>query len=300
MMEGMRSCRHWDRGQLARVAKSGTCTEPRRWSGRGGGGGISQVWLSSEHASPQCTMYRASQRSTCTGLAIFRVHFTFIPHCYGKCATRPYPERSMIIFGTRSVQSVKARGEFHCPHCSDRVGYCQKQARRFFTLYFIPIIPLDSIGDFVECLKCSRTYRSEVLAFDPNTERKAIRAEFEHAMRRALLCLSTADDVVDDRELDAIASVCQSIGEASFSREELRAEVDSGVCGLTQTTEYLSSLAPRLNDSGKELVIRASLTVAAADENLDDQEFKVIALYARALEMSESHFAGVIRDAASD
>lgn len=206
----------------------------------------------------------------------------------------------MIIFGTRSVHSVKARGEFHCPHCADRAGYSHKEARRFFTLYFIPIIPLESVGDFVECLKCSRTFRSEVLAFDPHAERKSIRAEFEHAMRRALLCLSAADDVVDDRELDAIVSVCQSIGEASFTREELRAELISGVCGLPETTAFLSSLAPRLNDSGKEMVIRASLAVAAADEDLDDKEFKVIALYAKAMEMSDSHLTGVIREAASD
>ena len=50
----------------------------------------------------------------------------------------------LIIFGTRGVTYSVATGEFHCPSCAIKRGYDHKRVRRFFTLYFIPLIPLDT------------------------------------------------------------------------------------------------------------------------------------------------------------
>ena len=50
----------------------------------------------------------------------------------------------MIIFGTRGVTWNGESGEFVCPGCGGTTQqYTRKTIRRFFTLYFIPLIPLD-------------------------------------------------------------------------------------------------------------------------------------------------------------
>ena len=53
----------------------------------------------------------------------------------------------MIVFGTRGVTSTKETGPFNCLFCGDQRAYSRKSVRRFFTLYFIPVIPLDEMGN---------------------------------------------------------------------------------------------------------------------------------------------------------
>ena len=51
----------------------------------------------------------------------------------------------MIIFGTRGVKSTLSQGQFDCPQCGSNRAYKHKKVTRFFTLYFIPVIPLGKI-----------------------------------------------------------------------------------------------------------------------------------------------------------
>ena len=51
----------------------------------------------------------------------------------------------MIIFGTRGITYRMAAGRFACPSCGPGTGFTHRRVRRFFTLYFIPVIPLDQL-----------------------------------------------------------------------------------------------------------------------------------------------------------
>lgn len=65
----------------------------------------------------------------------------------------------MIIFGTRGITTTPEKGDFHCPSCDATQKYGLKRVRRFFTLYFIPLIPLNKLGEYVECVTCKDTYK---------------------------------------------------------------------------------------------------------------------------------------------
>lgn len=73
----------------------------------------------------------------------------------------------MIIFGTRNRFKTIGTGQFYCPHCQGQRNYEHKQAKKYFTLYFVPLIPMGDMGDFVECQTCHVTYKSEVLNIKP-------------------------------------------------------------------------------------------------------------------------------------
>jgi len=68
-----------------------------------------------------------------------------------------------IIFGTKGVTSRIQEGQFHCPNCNSSQPYRHNKVRRFFTLYFIPLIPLGTIGEHVECETCKTIYNPNVL-----------------------------------------------------------------------------------------------------------------------------------------
>ena len=73
----------------------------------------------------------------------------------------------MIILGTTGLTFTREKGQFHCPSCGDGVDYRHKKVRCFFTLYFVPLIPLHSLGEYVECQRCQGTYHLDILSYDP-------------------------------------------------------------------------------------------------------------------------------------
>lgn len=71
---------------------------------------------------------------------------------------------SLIIYGSRGMTSTIGNGQFACPRCSMMRHYNHRQVRLFFTLYFIPLIPLWRLGEYIECGSCGGTYGVEVLS----------------------------------------------------------------------------------------------------------------------------------------
>jgi hypothetical protein len=73
----------------------------------------------------------------------------------------------MIIFGTRTRFKTLSEGEFFCPHCQTLRRYERKQGRNYFTLYFIPVIPMGDAGEFVECQSCRMMFAPDVVKGQP-------------------------------------------------------------------------------------------------------------------------------------
>jgi tellurite resistance protein len=207
----------------------------------------------------------------------------------------------LIIFGTRGVTYTTAHGEFHCPGCDGRHEYHHKRVRRFFTLYFIPIIPLDMLGEYIECQNCKDTYKLNVLSYDPSaaTGEKdgAFQAEFHAAVKRVMVMMMMADGRIDDEEVETIRLVFGKLSDREVSKEEVDKEVTAVQSAQSEgqgLRQYLNNVSATLNDSGKELVVKAAFFVAAADGKITEEETALLAELAGALEMSPAHFKGVI------
>ncbi|MBL25310.1 MAG: hypothetical protein CMM48_15610 [Rhodospirillaceae bacterium] len=201
-----------------------------------------------------------------------------------------------IIFGTRGVTSTPDRGSFHCPQCGLQCSYALKSVRRFFTLYFIPLIPLDKLSEYVECDSCKGTFNSGVLSFDPAAEREAFLAEFQVAVRDILVQMMLADGEISDDEVEAIRMVCADIGGLRLSPDDIHALVDQARTNTESVIGTVRRHTPMLNASGKETVIRAATIVALADGDFDKSEQNFLGEVGRALEMSNAHIRGVVSD----
>lgn len=200
----------------------------------------------------------------------------------------------MIIFGTRGVTSTRATGQFFCPGCSGQASYRHRAARRFFTLYFIPLIPLGSLGEYVECDRCKGTYQMKVLDLDPNAGRAEFAAEFHRAIKQVMVDMLLADGKVDDAEVEMIRNVYSRLTRTEVSEEAIRAEIRTSQTSRRDAVTALAPLAGTLNDAGKEMVVKAAFMVAVADGSFDDQEKKLIASIAHTLGMTTAHLAGVL------
>src|SRR5512147_493837 len=69
-----------------------------------------------------------------------------------------------ILFGTKTRFKTLSTGQFYCPQCRTRREYELRLARDYFTLYFIPLFPINTRGEMVTCLTCGTNFQKEVLA----------------------------------------------------------------------------------------------------------------------------------------
>lgn len=200
----------------------------------------------------------------------------------------------MIIFGTRGVTTTPLRGSFHCPSCSSAQDYALKRVRRFFTFYFIPIIPLDKLGEYVECLACKDTYKTSVLESDPAQNSRALEAEYHQAVKSVMIHMLLADGVVDDNEVKTAANIYRSVAGKSLEEQELRDDIAAVQSSREDLAETLRGLQGSLNDEGKEMALKAALYVAMADGEFQPEEKALLADIGANLGMTSAHIQGVI------
>ena len=69
-----------------------------------------------------------------------------------------------FIFGVGPKTKTIEKSQFLCPVCRTRSGYELKQQRNYFSLFFIPLIPLSKPNSaFVTCSNCGTAMPSTVL-----------------------------------------------------------------------------------------------------------------------------------------
>ncbi|MBX9244042.1 zinc-ribbon domain-containing protein [Actinotalea ferrariae] len=69
----------------------------------------------------------------------------------------------MIIFGTYVLHRVLATLGFACPHCQGMVEGEVRRGRRWFHIFWIPIIPLGVQPEHVRCTRCRSMWALAVL-----------------------------------------------------------------------------------------------------------------------------------------
>lgn len=72
-----------------------------------------------------------------------------------------------FILGTKSRTKTLESGRFHCPNEGGDRPFRHQQTRRWFTVFFVPLIPLGKQGEWVRCQSCGATYGPDVLARHP-------------------------------------------------------------------------------------------------------------------------------------
>ena len=136
-----------------------------------------------------------------------------------------------------------------------------------------------------------------VTAFGMGSGRKTaeeVTAEFEQAIRLAMMRMMLADGSVGDDEVSTIAAVYQQLTGVELPEDAIRAEAAVAQSGGVDLLASLTALSPHLNDEGKEIVVKAALMVALADGAVAEEEKNLIGEISAAVGMSETHLQGTI------
>src|ERR1700747_2052290 len=76
----------------------------------------------------------------------------------------------LIILGLRVFYRTMARGVFYCRRCGGDREYRHRAGRRWVTVFFLPVLPLNPVGEHFRCTTCRPRYVTAVLS-QPTTAR---------------------------------------------------------------------------------------------------------------------------------
>ena len=198
----------------------------------------------------------------------------------------------MIIFGWRVRWRPVGDGMFHCHRCGGDRQFRHLVGRRWFHLFFIPLIPLSHAGQHVRCTVCGTRYRMEVLNI-PTTAQMQV--ALPDGMRAAAAAMLRAADggggePARRRAIDAISSA----GQADYSYPALDADLSAPFASGPGLARALNSLAIQLAVPAREWFLAEVVRIGLADGLLTDDERRAVHEIAAQLGMSHAQTHGVI------
>jgi hypothetical protein len=194
----------------------------------------------------------------------------------------------LIIFGLRVFYRATAQGTFHCRRCGGDRQYRRRSGRRWFTLFFIPVIPLNAVGEHVQCTTCNARYVAEVLN-QPTTAQ--MQAALPAGMRAAVSAmLRSGDPYNPDSRQRAIEAVIGA-GTPGYDDAMLHADL----------MQPFDEIRPALNQVGAQLTVQARewyltevIRIAMADGSLTESERHAALAIGADLGMTQAQVVGVV------
>jgi hypothetical protein len=201
------------------------------------------------------------------------------------------------IRGVLVIHRTIGQGTFHCRGCGGDRQYRLRGGRRFATVLFTPVIPLNKTDDHVQCLTCETKYHTNALA-TPTAEQ--MQAALPAGMRAAALAVLRSGDPASPgarrRAVEAIA------GAGGQDYDETRLDADLAESG--EDAAALSQLGRQLAPQAKEWFLAEVVRIGMSDGPLGDPVRQAVQSVATCLGMTQAQAYSVIsvteRAAASD
>jgi len=192
----------------------------------------------------------------------------------------------LLIWGFKvrfkTVKSVL----FACPRCgADREGVL-RQARKWFTFFYVPLIPLAELGHDVRCSGCQRSFNPQVLEIPTAA---TLSSNLESATRFGLAAMVRISSNGPASRTAAVAVMREQLP----TYDEAQLDLDLGHTNDSQLEAWLRHLADALNPHGKEAYFNAMAKIAVADGSLDDAERALLTTIGNALMMTPAQITGL-------
>lgn len=197
----------------------------------------------------------------------------------------------IIVWGWRAVTYVLGTGEFFCPRCGGDAPYRHLRLRRWFTFFFIPVIPLEELGTHIECTRCRTAFTEAVLAA-PTLE---VLAHHQGLANRAAVAhlaslVRPMGATVEDVALRALASAPGVRPE--YDRQALHVDMQAFASADGAAT-YLRPLAEAITIEGREAFLRRMSSLVGELPHRVPEMDRAIELFAGALDISPAHLLGI-------
>jgi hypothetical protein len=194
----------------------------------------------------------------------------------------------LLIWGLRVFYHTVGEGTFHCRQCGGDRQYRLRAGRRFFTLFFIPVIPLNKTAEHVQCLTCKTRYVTDVLSLPTSAQ---MQAALPAGMRAAAAAMLVAGDRGSVAARQRAVAAVQGAGAQEYTDADLDADAAQPAEAIRSA---LGEVARQLTPDAKEWFLAETVRVGVADGSLNDHERRVAEVIAMDLGMTQAQAIGVV------
>jgi tellurite resistance protein len=194
----------------------------------------------------------------------------------------------LLIFGLSVFFRTVGQGDFHCPNCGGDRHYRQRVARRWFTLFFVPVIPLNRVGEVIECTTCRTRFNQDVLRM-PTAQEMA--AALPTAMRAACAAVLSAGDPDSSAARVRAVDAVRGYGFVEFDDAMLSADLGQPQDGAARV---IAQAGTQLTTEAREWFLAQVVRIALADGAIGAGERQALHMVAANLGMTPAHAVGVI------
>ncbi len=194
----------------------------------------------------------------------------------------------MIIWGFRVIFRTLSTGVFLCPQEGADRPYRLRSAQRFFTLFFVPLIPLKKHGNVVECVSCTAQYDEVILtrptaAAQGSNWAEAIRASVISVMR-----VGGHNAKSQEQGLSTVNEYFPTYTESALLTDLAQLDIASLPQLLSATADYSQ---PGYSEG---LVARLTLIAFGDTGRLSEEQRRLLMNIGGALGMTPAHTHGTI------
>jgi len=196
----------------------------------------------------------------------------------------------MIIYGTRGRNVHTDSGEFTCPRCGIEQSYKHYEVKNYFTLYFIPLIPIGSAGEFVECEGCAGTFAPEILTYDPEVEREEMATTFR---RLSVLFLLDVNRCTSST-LQSLQEIVGDTVHMDIEREDIAKDVKQAQSASPDIKKFFKNQTSEFSEEGKFLLVITLRKILESESPLLQHEKDRMAELGKAMGLRAKHVKQVL------
>ncbi len=206
----------------------------------------------------------------------------------------------MLLIGTMDWSSTRLKGNFACPNCETTEQFRLKASRPFLTLYFIPVVPIGGLTEYVQCTRCRNAFETMVLSNRmlpsdlPATASPTQAVPFEQDLLTVIALMMVEDGQVTENEIQVARRLYSNITEQNLSRDELGRACSQVRLQRWTVQRYLTSCRERRTHDEKLLLIQAMFGVTGADGEVSPGRLQALATGREVLQIEESEFQRAI------
>jgi hypothetical protein len=195
------------------------------------------------------------------------------------------------LIGVRFYFKTTGHGTVHCYRCGGDRPYRRCTGRRWFQVLLIPLIPLDRIGEHLQCRTCRTRYRLEVLSIPTSA---AMQVALPAGALAAVTMMLQAGDPDSQAARSRAIEIVQAAGLTGYDDAALTADLALADGRRLANAESLATLAIQLTMPAPEWFLADAIRVGLADGPLSDSERGAARLIAAHLGLTAAQAQGVI------
>ncbi len=154
----------------------------------------------------------------------------------------------IFLFGEEVLNKAPKEGQFHCPHCEQTRAYQHICQKNYFTLFFIPLLPLDTFKEYVECKVCGNSFHPSVL------EQPEQLPAHHYALRRIMADIVRTTSI-NEAHLNLMCQCYQAATETELSKADAQAALQAARDDPRDLLDYIRHIGAGLNAQGIDTVV---------------------------------------------